>query len=92
MMEFKVLKCLFEKNYDSLLKQFGIDKNKAVFEVERYLGRKLRQPEGQQQQQQKPAPLMMQSTLPSMTAEGAADFFSQLGQKDQQQNNQERTS
>lgn len=48
MMEFKVMKCLFDKNYDSLLKQFGIDKNKAIFEVERYLGRKLRQPETQQ--------------------------------------------
>lgn len=42
MMEFKVLKCLFEKNYDGLLKQFGIDKNKALFEVERVLGRKVR--------------------------------------------------
>ena len=47
MMEFKVLKCLFEDNYDSLLKQFGIDKNKAIFEVEKYLGKKLRQPEAQ---------------------------------------------
>lgn len=44
MMEFKVLKCLLEDNYDALLKQFGIDKNKAVFEVERYLGRKLNRP------------------------------------------------
>jgi hypothetical protein len=40
MMEFKVLKCLIENNYDEILKQFGIDKNKASFEVERYLGRK----------------------------------------------------
>jgi len=41
MVEFKVLKCLLEENYDALLKQFGIDKNKAVFEVERFLGKKL---------------------------------------------------
>jgi hypothetical protein len=41
MVEFKVLKCLLEENYDALLKEFGIDKKKAVFEVERFLGRKL---------------------------------------------------
>ena len=29
MMEFKVLKCLIENDYDDLLKQFGIDKNKV---------------------------------------------------------------
>jgi hypothetical protein len=40
MMEFKVLKCLIENDYDEILKQFGIDKNKAAFEAERYLGRK----------------------------------------------------
>jgi hypothetical protein len=43
MMEFKVLKCLVDENYDSLLKQFGIDKNKAIFEVEKFLGRKIKQ-------------------------------------------------
>lgn len=41
MMEFKVLKCLLELNYTDLLKQFGIDENKAIFEVERYLGKKI---------------------------------------------------
>jgi hypothetical protein len=45
MMEFKVLKCLFENNYDALLKQWGIDKKKAMFEVERYLGRKINRPQ-----------------------------------------------
>ncbi len=45
MMEFKVLKCLIENNYDEILKQFGIDKNKAAFEVERYLGRKFQKPQ-----------------------------------------------
>ena len=40
------MKCLIENNYDALLKQFGIDKNKAIFEVEKFLGRKLnRQPD-----------------------------------------------
>ena len=48
MVEFKVLKCLLEENYDALLKQFGIDKNKAVFEVERFLGRKLNRPKEEQ--------------------------------------------
>lgn len=90
MMEFKVLNCLLEGNYDDLLKQFGIDKNKAAFEVERYLGRKLNRPQ-ESQQQVAPKPVhnsLIQSNLPSMTAEGAADFFSQLGQKDQAQQNQ----
>jgi hypothetical protein len=45
MMEFKVLKCLIDDNYDELLKQFGIDKKKASFEVERYLGRKINRPQ-----------------------------------------------
>jgi len=66
MMEFKVLKCLIDNNYDDLLKQFGIDKNKAAFEVERYLGRKLNRPqENQQQVLQKPVQNnVMQSNLP----------------------------
>ena len=80
MMEFKVLKCLIEENYDDLLKQFGIDKNKALFEVERFLGRKISRKQEEQQVAQKPAnTAIMQTSLPSMTAEGAADFFSQLG-------------
>lgn len=48
MMEFKVLKCLIDDNYDELLKQFGIDKNKAAFETERYLGKKLNRPQENQ--------------------------------------------
>jgi len=47
MMEFKVLKCLLESNYDDLLRQFGIDKKKAVFDVEKFLGRKLNRPQEQ---------------------------------------------
>jgi hypothetical protein len=42
MMEYKVLKCLIEDNCDSLLRSFGIDKNKAIFEVERFLGTKIK--------------------------------------------------
>lgn len=85
MMEFKVLKCLIEDNYDDLLKLFGIDKNKAVFEVEKLLGRKLNRPQDNQPQAiQKPIQnTLLQASLPSMTAEGAADFFSQLGQKEE---------
>jgi len=94
MMEFKVLKCLLENNYDALLKQFGIDKNKAVFEVERFLGRKLNRPK-ESEQQVAPKPIqntVIQSNLPAMSAEGAADFFSQLGQKDQQPNQASQSS
>jgi len=45
------------------------------------LGRKLNRPqEAQPQAPQKPIQnTMLQTSLPSMTAEGAADFFSQLG-------------
>lgn len=39
--EFLVLKCLLDGNYDELLKSFGIDKKKNIFEVEKVLGRKL---------------------------------------------------
>ena len=35
------MKCLLDNNYDALLKDFGIDKKKAIFEVERFLGRKI---------------------------------------------------
>jgi len=48
MTEFKVLKCIIENDYDPILKQYGIDKKKATFEVERFLGKKLsRQQENQ---------------------------------------------
>jgi hypothetical protein len=43
MTEFKVLKCIIENEYDPLLKQYGIDKKKTTFEVERFLGKKIRQ-------------------------------------------------
>ena len=32
-------------NYDELLKLFGFDQNKTLFEVERVLGRKLERPQ-----------------------------------------------
>jgi hypothetical protein len=77
MMEFKVLKCLLVEKFDDLLKEFGIDKNKAAIEVERYLGRKIQRPN---EQQQVAAPVQkIQSNILEMTAEGAADLFSQLG-------------
>jgi len=77
MMEFKVLKCLIEHNYDDLLKLFGIDKKKTLFEVEKFLGRKLARKQEEQSSSSKPTQnTLMQSALPQMTAEGAADFFS----------------
>lgn len=44
-MEFKVLKCLIQRDYTELLQTFGIDQKKTLFEVEKYLGRKLQKPE-----------------------------------------------
>jgi hypothetical protein len=43
-LEFKALKCLLMDNYEELLKLFGFDQNKTLFEVERVLGRKLERP------------------------------------------------
>lgn len=40
-MEFKALKSLSTKRYDDLFKLFGFDKTKTIYEVEKYLGRKL---------------------------------------------------
>ena len=86
MVEFKVLKCLLEENYDALLQQFGIDKKKTQFQVEKFLGRKMNKPKEEPQvaQNKTVQSSVMQSNLPVMSAEGAADFFSQLGQQDQQ--------
>lgn len=35
------MKSIIQSDYDDLLKLFSIDKKKALFEVERYLGKKL---------------------------------------------------
>jgi hypothetical protein len=43
-MEFTVMKCIFKQNYTELLKKFGIDKVKTTYEVEKFLGRKINQP------------------------------------------------
>lgn len=56
-MEFRVIKCLLEGNFDDLLKSFGVDKNKTLFEVERYLGRKVAKPQPEVSQQAAPKPV-----------------------------------
>lgn len=83
-MEFRVIKCLLEGNYDDLLKSFGVDKNKALFELEQYLGRKVVKPQPEVSQQAAPKPVQnaLQSALPEMSAGDAFDFFSQLGRTD----------
>lgn len=43
-MEFTVISSLFKNNYNDLFKLFGFDKNKIIYEVEKYLGRKLNKP------------------------------------------------
>lgn len=42
--EFTAIKCIFKNKYDDLFKLFGFDKNKVVYEVEKYLGKKLAKP------------------------------------------------
>jgi len=39
-MEYTVMKSIHQKNPDALLKLFGIDRNKILFEVEKYTGKK----------------------------------------------------
>lgn len=40
-MEFVAIKSILKNNYDGLLKMFGYDKNKIIYDVEKYLGRKI---------------------------------------------------
>ncbi len=81
------MKCLHLGKFDDLLKSFGYDKTKIVHEVERVLGRKLLKPKQEQAPApQKPTQTKQQEFKP-MTAEGAADFFNQLGSKNVASNN-----
>ena len=76
------MKSLRADNFDDLLKNFGYDKTKIVQEVERCLGRKLLKHKQEQQTQQQPAAQKQpQPELKPMTAESAADFFSELGSR-----------
>jgi hypothetical protein len=43
-LEFTAIKCIYKANYDELFKLFGFDRNKVVYEVEKYLGKKLVKP------------------------------------------------
>ena len=82
--EFTVMKCIHKGKYDDLLKLFGLDKTKIVGEVEKYLGKRLLK-----QEQTQPTNTIVQATPPPkqdfipMTAESAADFFSELGSRSQ---------
>lgn len=74
-LEFTVLKALYTKRFEELLKLFGYERAKVVGEVEKALGRKLIKPEEKQLQ-----PLLAaKQELKPMTAESAFDFFNQLG-------------
>ena len=37
--------CIQKNNYEELFKMFGFDKNKIVYEVEKYLGKKIAKPQ-----------------------------------------------
>ncbi len=43
-LEFTAIKCIHKNKFDDLFKLFGFDKNKVVYEVEKYLGKKLAKP------------------------------------------------
>ena len=76
-MEFVAIKSVLNHNYNDLLKMFGFDKNKIMYDVEKYLGRKLSKPQQDQSvnnQPQAQSQTLKQDFTP-MTAESAADFF-----------------
>ena len=75
------MKCLYKGKFDDLLKTFGYDKTKIVQEVEKCLGRKILKPKQEQLVTQQIAPVQKQQELKPMSAESAADFFSQLGSR-----------
>ena len=76
------MKALHLGSFNELLKTFGYDKTKIIQEVERCLGRKLLKPKQEQQVQQQPiAQKLPQPEFKPMTAESAADFFSELGSR-----------
>ena len=88
------MKTLAAGNFDSLLKEFGFDKTKVTFEVERFLGKQIkRQAEAPTQNSvlNKP-PVVTENPFvqdfTALTAEDASDFFNQLGSSTQQSQNE----
>lgn len=66
-----------------MLREFGHDRKKVTFEVEHFLGKQIQKQPEQKQQVQIQRPLVTENPfakdLTPLTAEGAADFFNQLG-------------
>ena len=78
------MKSLAAGNVDGLLKEFGFDKKKVTFEAERFLGKQSkRQEEPRQKSQLNKPPVVTENPFAqefqAVTAEGAANFFDQLG-------------
>jgi hypothetical protein len=96
--ELLAVKSLAAGSVDGLLKEFGFDKKKVTFEVERFLGKQIKRQEEAPRQHSvlnKP-PVVTENPFvqdfTALTAEGAVDFFNQLGSSTQQSQKQEAQS
>ena len=77
------LKSLASGSQEDLFKEFGFDTNKVTFEAERFLGKQItKKSEDPKSRLDKP-PVVTENPfakdLTDLSAEGAADFFNQLG-------------
>ena len=79
------LKSLASGSHDDLFKEFGFDSKKATFEAERYLGKPMKPRKNSEVTQSRldRPPVMTENPfaqdLTDLSANDAADFFSQLG-------------
>jgi len=84
-LEFTALKCLAKGSISDLLKEFKVDSKKVTFETERFLGKAISKPPVQEASvpnSRLPPPKQQQNpfteNLPTLDAEGAANFFNTL--------------
>ena len=93
-LEMSALKNLALGSPEDLLSEFGFDSKKVTFAAERFLGKQIKKDDTQHSRLDKP-PVVTENPfakdLDDLSAEGAADFFNQLGNQSQkaQQKQQE---
>ena len=85
-LEMIALKSLSTNNQEDLLKEFGFDSKKVTFEAERYLGKEIsvsKKPEDNSGRHLDNKAMVTENPfaeeMDTMSADAAADFFSQLG-------------
>jgi hypothetical protein len=81
-LEFLAIRAIAMGDKTDLLKEFGIDQKKISFEAERYLGKQIskhNEPQVKRPNQPVITANPIASNLGSLDAQGAADFFANLG-------------